>query len=102
MSVLLNPDDTRMNIRIGGPLTVSEVADARDRLALGLATAPGPVEVNLSEITEVDTAGLQLLLALARVPGDVTLADPSAELVERVRHLKLDKEFHFRDSRNGS
>jgi anti-anti-sigma regulatory factor len=102
MAVALYPDDERMDIRIGGPLTVAEAAEARDQIALGLATAPGPVEINLSEITEIDTAGLQLLLALAAMPGEVTLAEPSAEVAERIDRLGLREKLHLGESGDGS
>lgn len=102
MAVVLYPDDERMDIRIGGALTVMEAAEARDQLALGLATAPGPVEINLSEITEIDTAGLQLLLVLAAMPGEVSLVEPSAEVAERIDRLGLRERLRIKESGHGT
>ena len=89
MPVDLYPENERMTMSIRGALTVVEAAEARDQLALGLTTASGPITVNLAQITEIDTAGLQLLLALARMRRDITLTEPSAELAERIERLGL-------------
>lgn len=50
---------------IAGAMTIYEAAQARDRL---LAALPGgtAVVVDLSGVAEIDTAGIQLLVMLAR------------------------------------
>lgn len=102
MAVILHPEPERMEVRIEGALTVMEAAAARDQLALGLTTATGPVEVDLSAITEIDTAGLQLLLALVRVPGTVRLTEPSAVVADCAARLGLRAKLKFEEHKHGS
>ncbi len=65
--------ETRINLQertlsICGELTIFSVADIRTRLQEALATVD-TLNVDLSEVTEVDTAGLQLMLLAKRKPG---------------------------------
>lgn len=102
MTVTLHPGSERMQIRIDGPLTVMEAAAARDQLALGLATAAGPVDVDVSAVTEIDTAGLQLLLALLRVPGTVRLREPSTVIADWADRLGLRATLQLEENEHGS
>lgn len=49
-----------------GELTIATAAERHAALAAGLAEPADRVELDLSGVDELDTAGLQLLLALAR------------------------------------
>lgn len=58
--------------------------------------------MNLSAITEIDTAGLQLLLALARIPGDVRLTDPSPAVASRIDRFGLRAALRLLEPGHGS
>ncbi len=102
MAITLHPDDERLLIRIDGALNIMEIGAAHDQIVLGLATAGGPIEVDLAGVTELDTAGLQLLLALARAPGAVTLAGPSAEVARRLDQFGLRRQLNLREDDHGA
>lgn len=54
-------DDAQL-ISIDGEFTIFTAAEIRDRL-LDAMNAPGRLNVDLSGVTEMDTAGLQIMLA---------------------------------------
>ena len=71
-------------VALGPELTIAHAAAWRDTLVDALCASAGDLTLDLSGVTEVDSAGLQLLLAtkrsvaergaalwLARVPGPV-------------------------------
>ncbi|MFC3625204.1 lipid asymmetry maintenance protein MlaB [Vogesella amnigena] len=72
-----------------GAMTIMEAAELRDQLALALVTAHGRVRVDLSRITELDSCGLQLLLALVREGTQVQLHSPSAAARDRIVRFGL-------------
>lgn len=51
---------------IAGELTIFAAADLRDHLLEALTNAPEALEVNLEDVSEIDSAGLQLMLAAKR------------------------------------
>ena len=51
-------DDARAVLRIAGELTIFRAAEIK----AALLTEPAPREVDLSGVTDIDTAGLQLLM----------------------------------------
>lgn len=53
-------------LQLAGELTVFTAAAIREQLRGALAAAPGELEVDLSGITDCDTAGVQLLIASKR------------------------------------
>ena len=55
-------------LALEGELTVQTAADRRAVLAAALA-GPGDLDLDLSAVTELDTAGLQLLLLARRETG---------------------------------
>lgn len=61
-------DAAQKTLWIAGELTIFSVGDIRSRLLEALA-AFADVEVDLGEITEIDTAGLQLMLLAKRKAG---------------------------------
>jgi anti-sigma B factor antagonist len=52
-------------VRIDGELTIYQAAELKDTLLAALAAAD-PLEIDLSRVTELDTAGVQLLMVLKR------------------------------------
>jgi anti-sigma B factor antagonist len=73
--------DGRATLRIEGDLRIASVADAKREHVAGLA-ACGAIQLDLSEIGQCDTAGIQLLLmtcASARANGkEFELIGPTA------------------------
>lgn len=52
---------------IGGEFTIFTAAELKDRLLDTIARAPAPeIEIDLSDITEIDSAGLQLMIMAKR------------------------------------
>lgn len=72
-------------VRVNGELTIQTAAEHLADLRTALA-APGPLEVNLGEVTELDTAGLQVLLAIraetSRSGKEFRLANCSPTVLE--------------------
>jgi anti-sigma B factor antagonist len=61
-------DDSICRVAIDGEVTIYSVAEVKAGLA-ALLPAPGTLEIDLSGVTEMDTAGLQLLLMAKRLDG---------------------------------
>lgn len=53
---------------LSGELTIYTASEIKQRCA-ELLTTRSDLEINLSGVTEIDTAGLQLMLLLKRKPG---------------------------------
>lgn len=66
-------------LRLSGKLTIYTAAASRQHLLEQLAALPAeaPRRLDLSEISEIDTSGLQLLLALRRSAPTLTLVASS-------------------------
>lgn len=84
----LPPADTARSLRLTGELTIYTAADSRQSLLAQLAEHPAeePCTLDLSEVTELDTAGLQILLALRRTAPTLTL-NASSPAVDRCLRL---------------
>jgi anti-sigma B factor antagonist len=82
-------------LTLGDELTIVTAAQTRDRIAPYLAAATD-LELDLSEVTDVDTAGLQLLLVARREAErhgvTVTLADPSPVVQDMFEFTRLSAE----------
>src|SRR5690242_5397864 len=73
-------------LRIEGEMTIYSAAALAERITAAIAGGGGKPRLDLSQVTEIDTAGLQLLLMarkLARSRGGLTLLAAS----ERVQAL---------------
>lgn len=74
-------------------LTIYTVGELAPQWAGWLADASGPLPVDASQVSEVDTAGLQLLLALAQSCQQrghtLTLLDAARPLVQAAEALGL-------------
>ena len=55
-----------MTVALSGELSFARVREVRDAAEPQVASGSGPVELDLSGVTRVDSAGLALLLELAR------------------------------------
>jgi len=67
MSIEIQAQGHNARVVLTGELTIYTVADIKAGLAQAMAQAD-EIEVDLSGITEVDTAGVQLLLIAKRNP----------------------------------
>jgi anti-anti-sigma factor len=61
----LDPSDTPHRFALEGELTIFTAADTRQRLLDAAATGQN-LEIDLAHVTEIDLAGLQLMLAVKR------------------------------------
>ena len=68
MGIEIRRDGGRAEMALTGELSIYTVAEIKDALAKLLAHADD-VEIDLSGISEMDTAGLQLMLIAKRYPG---------------------------------
>jgi anti-sigma B factor antagonist len=64
MSTLDNPDSDA--VRLGPELTIAQAAGWRDTLVDALCATPGDLRLDLGSVTDIDSAGVQLLLATRR------------------------------------
>lgn len=69
-----------------GELTIYRAAELQQQLQAALQHGGGSLEVDLSGVTELDTAGLQLLIALKKsaqeAGGQLSLTGHSAAVIE--------------------
>ncbi len=79
-------------IALEGELTIYRAAELKP-LLLAALPGTGPIELNLAEVSEVDTAGLQLLMLLRReaqaLGRALHLRSPSLAMVEALELLDL-------------
>ena len=53
-------------LSLGPELTIVHAAELRDRLLQALGTSVGDLHVNLQDAQEIDSSGVQLMLALQK------------------------------------
>ena len=84
-------------IAIDGELTVNRAHELKERCLAALAPEPN-LAVNMSGITEMDGAGLQLLMALRREAeqrgGAIELLNPSPQARAVLALARLDAHLH--------
>jgi len=68
-------------LRIAGDLTIYTAADLKAELMNHLAQ-PGELEIDLSEVSEVDSAGLQLLILAKREGRTMRLTGHSRAVLD--------------------
>ena len=66
---------------LSGDLTIYTVTDIRDQLR---KTTSDDLEIDLAGVSEIDTAGLQLMLLLKSKPGGVRFVHHSAAVLRLV------------------
>jgi anti-sigma B factor antagonist len=83
-------------VAVIGPMTIYEAADSKRELLQALAAGSG-LELDLSNVDEIDTAGLQLLLLTcregARTGKPVRLVAKSAAVLEVLHCYRLAAHF---------
>lgn len=82
VQVAINPDRTA-TVRIAGE--VSSAAEAALRDALGTAGGTGPLIIDLTGVTYLDTAGLELLKELAAERGLEVVMGPECPVFSVVQ-----------------
>ena len=93
---------TSATFRIDGEFTIYRAAELAVALKAALADVPpgGAFEIDLSEVTEMDSAGVQLLIAARRSSEDsgrsLRIAQPSAAVADVFQTLQLAS--HFGDA----
>lgn len=75
-------------VRIEGEMTIYRALELKEQLLAALAPGGG-LELDLSGVTEVDSAGVQLLLA-ARKTAPLRIAERSHAVAEAFATLGLD------------
>jgi anti-anti-sigma factor len=86
------PDTTP--VALGPDMTIAQAAAWRDTLVDALCTASGNLALDLSAVTDIDSAGLQLLLATRRSLHErgaaLTLAGLSPTVADALAVFGLD------------
>lgn len=79
---------------LGPELTISQAAALRDALVDALCATAGDLQLDLGAVTEIDSAGVQLLLATRRSVAErgatLTLTAASAPVAEALAVFGLD------------
>jgi len=86
MSIEVEQVGQTARLVLSGELTIYSVADIKARLAEVMSSA-SQIEVDLSGVTEVDTAGLQLMLIAKRNPGNQVVFSKHTAAVLRLIDL---------------
>ena len=82
---------------VTGDLTVYSAGDVKAALLARAGSLPDPLELDLANVGEFDTAGLQLLLMLSREMGGRLRVSGCSEVVRnalalcRLEHLMADR-----------
>jgi anti-sigma B factor antagonist len=65
-------------LRVAGEMTIYAASELKAALVEHLRAHSAPLVLNLAEVTEIDSSGLQLLLMLRRESPALQIADASA------------------------
>jgi anti-sigma B factor antagonist len=83
-------------IQPGAELTIYQVAEEYERFS-ALLQRTGELQLDLSEVTDIDSAGIQLLLQLARQARQhsrtIAFISPSAPVQQMMTLFRLDTDF---------
>ena len=85
----MTPSDPSAVLQLGGAFTIERAAELKG-LLLQQIMAERPECLGLRGITELDTAGLQLLLAIKRCWPRLRLVEPSPAVCQVVDLLRLE------------
>lgn len=85
----MTPSDPNAVLQLGGAFTIERAAELKG-LLLQQIMAERPECLGLRGITELDTAGLQLLLAIKRCWPRLRLVEPSPAVCQVVDRLRLE------------
>lgn len=78
---------TQTVFAIDGEFTIYRTAELSQALQTWLSSLAGPARLDLSGVSEMDSAGLQLLLALQRTARERTIALTLAPISPAVREV---------------
>lgn len=86
--------DAALELPVGPELTIAQAAETHALWAAALADVVGPVRVPLQAVSEFDSAGVQLLLALKRSQAErgqpLELLQPSEVVLAALRCYALE------------
>jgi anti-sigma B factor antagonist len=89
------PRDERLLLE--GPMIFARAVELRDAMLGALEQQHSPVQFDLSEVTELDSAGVQLLLSAkstaAACDKELKLVGQSSAVVQVLELLRLDSHF---------
>jgi len=86
-------NDGQQPLRIEGEMTIYSAAALAARVIAAVTDASGVASLDLSQVTDIDTAGLQILLMarkLARARAGLALIDPSPRVEALLRLCRLE------------
>ena len=87
------PKSAGATVRIAGDMTIYQAEEIRQKLLAGIGASGSMVEIDLQDVSEIDTAGVQLLIAAkhaaAAVGKTVCLKAGSAAVAEVLALLGL-------------
>jgi len=85
---------TKGLIRVRGEMTIYAAATVAEELRAAVAAQSGDCRIDLSEVSEMDTTGLQILLmakrACAAADKPLTFVKPSAVVSESLSLLRIE------------
>lgn len=88
--------NTMTRIQLEGELTIYTAAELKEKIASALQ-AGQPIEIDLSQIGEMDTAGLQLLLLAQRESATrklpITFVEPSQAVTDTLQLCGMSDHF---------
>ena len=93
MNIAINTQEHLVRVSLRGPCTICEAADLRRALSplCGETTA---IMVELDGVTELDSAGLQVLLSLRQSCPTVLFCYANGVVQRAVEQLDLQQQFH--------
>jgi anti-sigma B factor antagonist len=98
--------DVPVPLALGPELTIAHAAAWRDVLVDALCTASGDLALDLSGVTDIDSAGLQLLLATRRSVNErgaaLVLHGASAPVVDALAVFGLNRHLDAADTTAGA
>jgi len=81
-------------IRVSGEMTIYAAATLAVELHTAIEAQSGDCQIDLSEVSEIDTTGLQILLmakrACARAKKSLSFVKPSAVVTESLTLLRVE------------
>jgi anti-sigma B factor antagonist len=93
-------------LRVEGEMTIYSAAAIAERVVAAIETASGAVSLDLSQVTDIDTAGLQILLMARKAAraqgGELALVDPSSRVQALLHLCRLDDMIAGRPRPEGS
>jgi anti-anti-sigma factor len=85
---------TKGLIRVRGEMTIYAAATLAEQLRTAVAAQTGDCRIDLSEVTEMDTTGLQILLmakrACAAADKSLAFVKPSTVVTESLSLLRIE------------